>query len=68
MDVLNGVLVFLGLSLLIMAIQHRMRDHLYRYLLKRTERVLQSQCYQWDINVDEMVETMKPIWQYLDGH
>ena len=66
-DQLLGVMIGSGLCLLIMIVESRMTEQKLRYIVKRTIQVLGNQGYQWDINMERMIDVMKPIWKYLSG-
>mgnify|MGYP003617221251 CR=1 FL=1 len=66
-DQLNGVLIGSGLGVLVMVVESCMGERKLRYIMKRTVKVLRNQGYQWDIDVEQMINVMKPIWKYVYG-
>lgn len=62
-----GVMIGSGLGLLLMIVESRMTEQKLRYTLKRTVQVLKNQGYRWDIDVEQMIDVMKPIWKYVYG-
>lgn len=67
-DQLIGVMIGSGLGVLVMVVESFMYEQILRYKLKRTVHVLRMQGYQWDINVEQMLDAMKPIWKYIEGN
>ena len=67
-DQLIGVMIGSGLGVLVMVVESFMYEQILRYKLKLTVHVLRMQGYQWDINVEQMLDAMKPIWKYIEGN
>ena len=57
----------LGLSVLLAVIETFMGEQKQRYVLKRTVHTLKMEGYHWDIDVEQLLDVMKPIWKYLSG-
>jgi hypothetical protein len=66
-DQFIGVMIGSGLGVLVMVVESCMGERKLRYILKRTVQVLKNQGYQWDIDVEQMIDVMKPIWKYIYG-